>query len=85
MTCMFDRDCQCFEDCPNCVRRRTEQCTCCGGTFDGNELEDGVCLECLEQFQTAYCECCDKEISFEEYDEFNRMCEECFSEMKEES
>ena len=50
MTCMFDRDEQCFEDCPKCVRYEVPECCNCGTTqklisYDG----DKYCPECLAE------------------------------------
>lgn len=50
MTCMFDRDEQCFGECSNCVRHEEPECCNCGTTqklvtYDGERY----CPECLAE------------------------------------
>lgn len=50
MTCMHDRDTQCFSDCPNCVRREVPECCNCGTTRKLVSYEDEkYCPECLAE------------------------------------
>lgn len=50
MTCMFDRDEQCFGECSNCARHEEPECCNCGTaqklvTYDGEKY----CPECLAE------------------------------------
>ncbi len=50
MTCMFDRDEQCFSDCPKCVRYETPECCNCGTTQKLISYEgEKYCPECLAE------------------------------------
>lgn len=53
MTCMHDRDEQCFEDCPNCVR--SDDKVCCAGCqqmiTDDSAIDikgDKYCFDCID-------------------------------------
>ena len=50
MICMFDRDEQCFGECPHCTRKVDVECCNCGSTkklvtYEGEEY----CPECLAE------------------------------------
>lgn len=68
MTCQFDRDVQCFEDCEDCSRYKSEiMCPECDALTPRSELTkyDGMCRQCrlttefknrelLEEFFESY-------------------------------
>ena len=76
MVCQFDRNDQCFEDCPQCSRYKAHYCDSCGGEFDRDDLVDGLCPECYEEH--FYCEDCGREIFEDEYYEYDGRCEDCY-------
>ena len=49
MVCQFDRNDQCFEDCPQCSRYKAHYCDSCGGEFDRDDLVE----EILKDFEVA--------------------------------
>lgn len=50
MTCMHDRDVQCFLDCPNCVRHEEPECCNCGTTQKLVSYENKkYCANCLAE------------------------------------
>lgn len=83
MVCQFDRNDQCFEDCPQCSRCRYEFCSVCGAQFLYDELEEGMCEDCYEDSLTPYCENCNKAISIEEDEEYSGYCENCYNSKEE--
>ena len=60
MVCQFDRNDECFEDCPQCSRYKAHYCDSCGGEFDRDDLVDGLCPECHEEY--FYCDECGGQI-----------------------
>lgn len=49
MTCQYDRDIQCFEDCEDCSRYKLEiPCSECDSVVPRTEIDkyDGMCREC---------------------------------------
>ena len=48
MTCMHNRDDQCFCDCPDCVRYEGKECSECGCSGNLYDIgEEYLCEECM--------------------------------------